>query len=317
MVCNSFLSHILSIALLTVIAPYTTYAQTKDTLQEDQTHSNTMINSLDKRDNLVEYFTAYTLNSGETSVGFDLDHGLTDEIMIGTDLLATVIGAPTIKSKWLVWSKTKDSISLGLSAAYLNEKTLLFGTIKDHFDTLDARIVRPSGSWSRIISPRLILHTFWAIGIGKVNATLSEKGRRKLWESKHPDGDYDNREQSSTNPSDNQEAQTGSDSFSQRSLQVQSLTGLLRDHFQVTGEFKRGPFKKILITSRIDRTEIEELKSNGFRITVAQQWTWDTFQFRLGIGLQYQVITGKDLDDEKIDEAGLLPATDINFYWRF
>src|SRR5690606_2044823 len=102
-----------------------------------------------------------------------------------------------------------------------------------------------------------------------------------------------------------------------QSIQVQSLTGLAQDRFQITGEFSRANGNKILVTSRIEQTVLEELKTNFFRLTIAHQWIWTSFQMRLGVGTQYFVMTGRDLDGEKIDETGVQPASDISFYWRF
>jgi hypothetical protein len=102
-----------------------------------------------------------------------------------------------------------------------------------------------------------------------------------------------------------------------QSIQVQSITGLAQERFQLTGEFSRRNGNKVLVTSRIEQTEFEELKSNFFRLTTAHQWIWSSFQMRLGIGLQYYVLSGRDLDGEQIDAAGVQPASDIGFYWRF
>ena len=85
----------------------------------------------------------------------------------------------------------------------------------------------------------------------------------------------------------------------------------------MTGEITRKNGNKVLVTIRIEQTVIEQLKSNFFRATLAHQWIWSNFQMRLGIGLQYFVMAGRDLDDEQIDEAGVQPASDIGFYWRF
>ena len=261
---------------------------------------------------LVEYFTADTLEPGEFKAGFELEFSPFRDFMIGTDLLATSVGAINIQSKWLALRYGEHKIAAGLRGAVLNKETLLWGSLNDHFETLDARVLNPSLSWTQKFSERLNLHTHWAVGIGKVRAKLSEKGQRKLWESKHPGKDYDSRNE------DGEAAKSDTrDSFSKRTLQVQSITGLTNDLFQVTGEFQRSPNKKILITSRIDRVQIETLRSNGFRLTAAQQWIWENFQFRLGIGLQYQVISGTDLDGELMDETGFLPVSDIDFYWRF
>ncbi len=283
---------------------------------------------------LVEEFTASTLQAGETKIGTDLEVGLTAKVMLGTDLISTAVGAPTIAAKALVYSGSENQFALGLRAAYLSKSTFLWGSVNEHFDELDARIVRPSVSWTNTLSPRLKLHTFWAKGFGTVHAKLSEKGERKLWETKHPGADYESRNKktkaptdkttttpddgTATDTKDNQERDTAEQSsLTQQSIQVQSITGLAQERFQLTGEFVRTNGNKVLVTSRIEQSRFEELKASFFRLTTAHQWVWSSFQMRLGVGLQYFVMTGKDLDGEKIDAAGVQPASDISFYWRF
>jgi len=275
---------------------------------------------------LVEEFTAATLAPGEIKIGTDLEAGLAPDLMLGTDLVAAVVGATTLSLKYRVVQTEKHEVAFGLRGAYLNKKAILWGSVEEHFDDLDARIVRPSLAWSNKLSPRLKIHTFWAKGFGKIRAKLSEKGRRKLWEAKHPGEDYDKRgqvlpdepEDDADDTTANQEKPTTKQSsLTQQSTQVQSIAGLAQDRFQLTGEFTRLNGNKILVTSRIEQTVLERLKSDLFKLTVAHQWIWSSFQMRLGIGLQYVVISGHDLDDAQIDATGTLPASDIGFYWRF
>ncbi len=290
---------------------------------------------------LVEEFTAHTLQSGEIKIGTALELGLTNELMIGTDLIAAAVGATTLSAQMTVLERGHHKFALGIRGAYLSKKTLLWGSVNEHFDKLEARVVRPSIAWTHTLSPRLQLHTFWAKGFGRIDAKLSEKGRRKLWETKHPGANYDDRNKDTQQPNDdpseqpadpgttegddqseadteNQEKASGKkSSLTQQSIQVQSITGLAQERFQLTGEFTRASGNKVLVTSRIEQTEFEKLKSNFFRLTVAHQWIWSNFQMRLGVGAQYYVLSGRDLDDELIDESGVLPASDIAFYWRF
>lgn len=284
---------------------------------------------------LVEEFTADTLPSGQVRIGTDVDVGLSDRIMIGTDVVAAAIGAPTVQVKMRVWESGRHRISIGLRAAYLSKDTLLWGSVNEHFERLEARIVRPQVSWTNELSPRLRLHTFWAKGFGKIEATLSEKGRRKLWETKHPGADYEQRNKETQKPKEPSATTVGVDdeadasvenqeklaaersALTSQSIQVQSITGLAQDRFQLTGEFSRASGNKVLVTTRIEQTTFEDLKSNFLRLTAAHQWIWSTFQMRLGVGLQYYVMSGSDLDGEKIDESGVQPASDIAFYWRF
>jgi hypothetical protein len=283
---------------------------------------------------LVEEFTASTLVAGEIQLGTDMEVGLTDRIMLGTDVVAAAIGATTLSTKARLYDDGEHVVALGMRVAYLNKKTVLWGSVDEHFDELDARIIRPSVSWTNRLSPRLKVHTFWAKGFGRIRARLSEKGRRKLWETKHPGADYDERDEDTEAPTDapdaagdkdgevstkaNQEKEASrQSSFTQQSIQVQSITGLAQDRFQMTGEISRANGNKVLVTCRIEQTEIEQLKSNFLRLTAAHQWIWSSFQMRLGIGVQYVAMSGRDLDGEEIDEDGVLPASDIGFYWRF
>lgn len=283
---------------------------------------------------LIEEFTAETLQAGDIKIGSDLEFGMTDNVMIGTDVVAMALGVSTLQAKYKINEGERHQFALGLRTAYLNGKTLLWGSVNDHFDKLDARIVRPSLAWSHNVSSRLKIHTFWAKGFGKINAKLSEKGRRRLWESKHPGDDYENRDKDTQEPTagtdnedpanpdeptdttSNQEKEAGKkSSISQQSIQVQSIAGLAQERFQLSGEFSRKNGNKILVSSRIEQSQFEELKSKFFRLTAAHHWIWTKFQMRLGVGVQYYVVSGNDLDGEKIDEAGIGPASDIVFYW--
>jgi hypothetical protein len=284
---------------------------------------------------LVEEFTADTLDAGETKLGTDVEVGLTPNVMIGTDAVALLLGATTLAAKAQVLDVGEHRVALGVKAAYLSKSTLLWGSVDEHFRKLDARIVRPSISWTNELSPRLKLHTFWAKGFGTIHAELSQKGRRRLWETKHPGADYDARDEQTQAPSTtahpraegedtdkadgdvNQEKiPTEKSTLTAQSVQVQSITGLAQERFQLTGEFERRSGHKVLVTSRIEQTAIEDLKSQFFRLTAAHQWVFTTFQIRLGVGVQYYVLSGRDLDGEAIDEAGVQPASDIAFYWR-
>lgn len=281
----------------------------------------------DYRFELVEPFTGFTLQRGEFKVGTDVDYGLFERVMIGTDFMSDVIGAPNFQAKWRFLDWPEHKFALGVRAAFLTRDTALWGSFKDHFDALDARIIRPSISWTNVISQRINLHTYWAMGLGRANVKLSEFGKRRLWETKHPDGDYDTRNTGDNTPTagdpttgesstKNQENTNNSSSLSQRTLQLQAITGLVSDVFQLTGEFSRDNGNKVLLTTRIQQMELERLAASTFLTTLAQQWIWPNFQLRLGIGIQYIELSGRDLDGEKVNAANFLPASDIVFYWR-
>ena len=279
-----------------------------------------------RRYTLVEDFTADTLAAGEFKIGADAQVGLTERFMIGTDVIATMLGAPTVGLKAEVWQSGTHRLSLGLRGAYLSRNTALWGHLKDNFKALDARIVRPSISWTRTLSPRLKIHTFFAKGLGKMHAVLSNEGQRQLWQAKHPGSDYEHRDLETNAPAGESEHNTGTNqvhatsqhsALAQKTIQVQSIAGLAQERFQLTGEFIRSSGNKILVTSDIEQSRLESLRSNFFRLTIGHQWIWTSFQMRMGLGPQYYVVTGTDLDAEVINQSGWTPASDISFYWRF
>ena len=274
---------------------------------------------------LVEPFTAHTLQQGDIQLGTMLDFGILDRVMIGTDLIATAIGAPTAHIKANVYQTENNSFAIGVREGYLSRSTLFWGSSRDDYEELSAKIIRPSVSWSHRVSGRLQLHSHYATAFGKMTAKLSDQGKRRLYESKHPDGDYDKRRpddipdptDGTNTPTQNPERRGSEGSpIAQRSLQVQSLLGLQSDLFQVTGEFFRRDGNKILISSRMEQVELEELRGNITRLTIAQHWIWPSFQIRFGIGAQYLVLSGEDLDGESLDESGVLPASEFEFYWK-
>lgn len=282
------------------------------------------------RHNIVEDFSAETLDAGDVKIGTTLDYGLSPDLMIGTDIVAAALGASSIGAKWSAWGNGEHRVALGLRGAYLTKSTLFWGAlggIRDHFDTLDARVISPSIAWTNTLSPRLKLHTYWVKGFGKIRVSLSPQGRRQLWQAKHPGADYDARDPATQQPTDstapdasssqNQAKSNKSSSPTQETIQVASVAGLAQEHFQLTGEFNRSNGNKVLVTTRIEQGAIEKLKTDVFRLTLAHQWIWTNFQMRLGIGTQYFVMSGQDLDSETADQSGWLPASDIAFYWRF
>jgi hypothetical protein len=169
-----------------------------------------------------------------------------------------------------------------------------------------------------------------------MRAKLSAKGRRHLWEAKHPGATYEERNTLTQEPretnqenstdtsadpvvtSENQEKKASERAaITTRTTQVQSIAGLAQERFQITGEFVREDGNKVLITSRIEQTQLEQLHSRAFRLTIAHHWIWDTFQMRIGVGAQYYSLSGRDLDGEIVADAGVAPASDLSFYFRF
>ena len=287
--------------------------------------SSDQASGVEPRYTLVEEFTAATLPRFSFKIGTDLDSGITDQFTLGTDMVALAVGIATVQTKYRFFQSPRHTLALGFKFAALERSTLLWGNARDHFDHLSARTLRPSLAWTHQISPRLKLHTFWAKGLGRVRMELSEKGRRKLWETKHPGSNYVNRDARTQEPvktpsspqaedqgsgplasDENQEkAFSETSSLTAQSLQVQSVSGLAQERFQLTGELTRSGGNKILVSTRIERGDIEDLRSHFFRLTGAHQWIWPSFQIRLGAGLQYFILSGKDLDGELIDAAGV------------
>ncbi|MEZ4743201.1 MAG: hypothetical protein R3B45_12280 [Bdellovibrionota bacterium] len=285
---------------------------------------------------LIEEYTAHTLPHLGLKLGSELELGLFNSMIIGTDTYSLIAGIPSIHSKVLILEHSHHKFSLGVRAAWLTLKNISkYAPAKDHFESLEAKVIRPAISWTNTLSPRLKIHTFWSVGIGDVHATLSEEGKRKFFETKHPGGDYDSgttdspdtiageqntdeTQDDSVSSSKNQERTSElSSDISRRTIELQSLFGLSTDRFQITGEFTRNDGKKVLISTRIERMQLEELKAHGISLTIAQQWIFNYFQFRLGIGVQYLTINGRDLDSEKVDEAKVNPIPEFAFYWRF
>jgi hypothetical protein len=299
---------------------------------------------------LVEEFTANTLGKYELKLGSELELGVTDSATIGSDTWSLFMGIPTGHAKLLIFDNSAHKVAFGVKTVWLTLGNLSdIAPAKDYFRYLKAKIIRPSVAWTNSLSPRLKLHTFWAVRIGKVEAELSEKGERRFWQAKHPGGDYTTRttdtpddlgapiETTSTSTSEptidpapppdespvvkskenqEQKAEKLSD-ISRRTLELQSLFGLSTDRFQITGEYIRTDGNKILFSTRIERMAMEKLKAISMTLTMAQQWINGSFQFRLGIGVQYLSLTGEDLDGEKVDEAGITPVPQVAFYWRF
>lgn len=111
---------------------------------------------------LVDEFTADTLEHYQFKLGTKLEYGLSSELSVGTDLIATAIGAPTALFKARIFKNAAHSVSLGLRGTFVTKDTILWGNVSDHFDRLDARILRPGIVWTNRVSERLRIHTYWA-----------------------------------------------------------------------------------------------------------------------------------------------------------
>lgn len=247
---------------------------------------------------LADEWTAFVLPPGDFAVGSLLEAGLGHGIMIGADPAALAIGARTAQIKWQLPKFSEDDWSLGVKYASISRKNIWLSDTAERFSKLSAKIIRPSISWSNRISPRLVIHSFWASAFGQSEAKLSDYGKRKLYEAKHGSGSAGD-----------------THTFANRTMQTQSLAGFTEDRFQITAEWERNSLDKILLATRFERTRLEDLETFSMRLTIAQEWASDGFHLRIGGGPQYALLSGQDLDGEKIEAAGWLPAADFAVYW--
>jgi len=279
----------LSLYLLLFVPSNITFAQSAT---DDGNQSNP------RKSPLAEEWTASVLPAGKFAIGSMLELGLGQGLMIGSDPTATALGAKTIQAKWQLPSFGEDDWSLGLKVASINRRSIWWGDVSKRFSKLDAKILRPSIAWSNRISSALIIHSFWTSGIGKSSAELSDFGKAKLKESKY----------GTNTPGDGH-------SFANRTMQVQSIAGFTEDRFQMTAEWERTSGERVLLSTRFERTRLEQLETFSVRLTLAQHWSTDGFNLRLGAGPQYAVLSGKDLDDENVNASGWLPTADFAIYW--
>jgi hypothetical protein len=249
---------------------------------------------------IAEEWTANILPARSFSFGSIVEAGLGSNIALGMDPAALALGAKTLHVKWQVPKLGEDDWAVGLKYVHLSRKNLWWGDVSKHFEILDAKVLRPSISWSNRVSKHLVIHSFWAIGIGETDAELSAYGLAELDRHKedlnHPDRQYE---------------------IASKTMQFQSLAGLTEDRFQVTAEWERGPGERILLSTRLERTRLESLDTFSARITLAQHWVADGLNLRLGAGPQYSILSGRDLDDQPINATRWLPAADLAVYWIY
>ena len=247
---------------------------------------------------LPDEWTASVLTPGNFAFGSLLETGVGYGLMLGADPAALGMGARTAQVKWQLPRFGEDDWAIGVKYVTISRSSVWLGDTRDRFSKLDAKIIRPSVSWSNRISRRLIIHSFWASGFGQSHAELSESGKAKLQDAKYGTGKSGD-----------------GHSFANRTMQMQSLAGFTEDRFQITAEWERNSGDRILLSTRFERTKLEKLETFSLRLTLAQQWEADGFNIRLGGGPQYAVLSGHDLDGETIKAAGWLPAADFAVYW--
>ena len=83
----------------------------------------------------------------------------------------------------------------------------------------------------------------------------------------------------------------------------------------MTAEWERNSGDRILLSSRIERTRLEQIETLSMRLTLSQQWAGNGFNLRVGAGPEFSIIDGVDLDSEVIKTSGWLPAADLALYW--
>jgi hypothetical protein len=249
---------------------------------------------------IVEEWTANLLPARSFSIGSIVEAGFGANIAAGIDPTALALGAKTLQVKWQLPKFGEDDWALALKYVQLSRKNMWWGDVSKHFEILEGKVIRPSIAWSNRVSKHLVIHSFWASGLGKTEAELSEYGlselNRKKQDSDHPDRQYE---------------------IASKTMQFQSLAGLTEDRFQVTAEWERGSGERILLSTRLERTRLDTLETFSARLTVAQHWTADGLNLRLGAGPQYSILSGHDLDDKPINATRWLPAADLAVYWIY
>jgi hypothetical protein len=244
-------------------------------------------------------------------LGFQSAYGTGPASLVGFDLPALLAGAPNVFGKAEIWSQGPRRVALGVDLMKVDRETLLWGSQKDQFERLDVVGFHPRLIFTQAFSERLLVHSSWEGGFERSKLQLTEKGKRRLWKSKYPKGDYATRDRDGPDGSGSLQENY---SVTHRSLLLQSLLGLGQERFEVTGEILRSPRETLVLAAHIARLQLENLEAQRLGFTVSQQWRGQSFGFRAGIGLMYQLISGTDFDDERIDDARFLPLADFDLF---
>lgn len=264
---------------------------------------------------LIQKTTSGYLPAGTLRLGFQSDYGLSDRALIGTEMPALLAGAFNIYGKAQVWQNGRNSLSIGTDLVYTSRDTLLWGGQQDNFERLNIHGIHPRLVFTQALSSRLLLHSSWGAGWDRGDLELSDAGKRRLWRSKYPNGDYEARTGDGKPPSNNGQKLEEDFSITHRSLLLQSLLGFAQERFELSGEILRSPRETLLISAHIARFNREELKAQRLGLSLAQQWRSPRFGFRIGVGALYQVLSGRDFDDEAIEDARWLPTTDLDVFF--
>lgn len=249
---------------------------------------------------LIEEWSAVVLPRKSFSLGSIIEVGLGSGLSAGIDPAAIAVGAKTLQIKWQIPKFGEDEWAVGMKYVSLTRSTMWWGDLDDYFKKIESKVFRPSVTWSNRVSRHLIIHSFWASGFGHAEAELSDYGARE----------FERRKASA--PGSNRQYEIAS-----KTMQFQSIAGLTEDRFQVTAEWERHSGERILLSTRLERTKLEALETFSARVTVAQHWTTDGLNLRLGAGPQYSILSGNDLDKKPINGTRWLPAADLAVYWVY
>ena len=249
---------------------------------------------------LIEEWSAVVLPRQSFSLGSIIELGLGSGLSAGVDPAAIAVGAKTLQVKWQIPKFGEDEWALGLKYVSLTRSTMWWGNLDDYFSKIEAKVFRPSITWSNRVSRHLIIHSFWASGFGHAEAELSDYGSKEFARSK------------ASAPGSSRQYEIAS-----KTMQFQSIAGLTEDRFQVTAEWERHSGERILLSTRLERTKLEALETFSARVTLAQHWTTDGLNLRLGAGPQYSILSGNDLDKKPINGNRWLPAADLAVYWVY
>jgi hypothetical protein len=269
------------------------------------------------RSTLLQKTSSGYLNKGQVRVGVSTDFGISDSVIVGSELPGLAVGALNINGKAKVWESGPRELSLGLDLIKIDRNSLLWGSETQRFKNLDVEVVHPRLILTQTLSRRLLVHSAWGKGFGRQELELSASGKRKYWRKKYPNGDYENRKKDGHPSTSDDSRLVENYSVTHRSLLLESFLGMAQERFELVGEILRSPTETLILTAHVAQIHVEDLTAKRMGFTFAQQWRTETFGFRAGIGVIYQAVDGTDFDDEKINDARFLPTGDFDFFVLF
>lgn len=254
---------------------------------------------------LVENFTAYTLKENEYQLGLMLNYGVSDNLDFGVNTLLTIFAVPNLNFKYKFHEDSSHTLSFGLSGVWIDmNKMPQFSILNDKLETLSYKALYPSLSWTKKISPRLNIHTYWSFSIEDMNFKLKE------------DYEVKTKADETDNEVTKQDETKAPDYIDRDAIELQALLGTSGNSFQITGEYSRTDKNKILFTTILTKSSINKLNGKSIGLSVSHQWIMEHLQFRVGLGLHYLNITGQDLAGEVVDINKTQQKPEIQIYWR-